>query len=112
MNRKAKIVATIGPTSETEAVIEKLLLAGMDAARLNFSHGEHAEHALRTSRLRAVAARLGRPLAILQDLQGPKIRVGALTVPVALVQGKTVFLYPEGSPQPPTANGQLLTSVH
>ncbi len=82
MDRKAKIVATMGPASQDEILFEKLLLAGMDVARLNFSHGTHESHAARILSLRAVATRLGRPLAILQDLQGPKIRVGVLPEPL------------------------------
>jgi pyruvate kinase len=76
--RKTKIVATIGPASDAPEMIERLILAGMDVARLNFSHGTHEEHAKRIALLRATAKRLGRPLAILQDLQGPKIRTGGL----------------------------------
>ncbi len=95
MDRKAKIVATIGPASDGEEVLEKLLRAGMDVARLNFSHGTQSEHAARINTLRAVAARLGKPLAILQDLQGPKIRVGMLREPINLVPGDEVQLYPE-----------------
>ncbi len=105
--RKAKIVATIGPASETEEMLEKLLLAGMDVARLNFSHGTHESHAARTSLLRRASGRLGRPLAILQDLQGPKIRVGLLPAPVVLVAGEQVVLHPE-SRQLPTADCQLI----
>jgi pyruvate kinase len=100
MDRKAKIVATMGPTSTDEAVIEKLLLAGMDVARLNFSHGTHESHAARVTTLRAVAKRLNHPLAILQDLQGPKIRVGLLTKPLTLAIGQPVQLFPEGSERP------------
>ncbi len=106
MDRKAKIVATLGPSSQDEAVIEKLLLAGMDVARLNFSHGSQAEHAARTSILRSVATRLGRPLAVLQDLQGPKIRVGALDKPILLTVGQEVVLFPQDDPPPSTADGQ------
>ncbi len=73
MDRKAKIVATIGPASQDSFTIERLLLAGMDVARLNFSHGTHETHADTISSLRSISSRLGRPLAILQDLQGPKI---------------------------------------
>ena len=69
----------------------------MDVARLNFSHGTHETHATLTARLRAVATRLGRPLAILQDLQGPKIRVGVLESPLTLVAGHKVRLVPEGA---------------
>ncbi len=100
MDRKAKIVATIGPASQDEAVLEKLLLAGMDVARLNFSHGTHESHAARTLSLRAVSTRLGRPLAILQDLQGPKIRVGVLPEPLTLAAGEQVRLYPENAVRP------------
>lgn len=116
MNRKAKIVATIGPASKDEEVIEHLLQAGMDVARLNFSHGTQEDHAARISTLRAVAARLGRPLAILQDLQGPKIRVGILNEPLNLIPEKTVQLYPEGGSNPggasiPVDFPQLFDSV-
>ena len=87
--RKTKIVATIGPACDTPELIEQLILAGVNVARLNFSHGTHAEHAARIALLRATAERLGRPLAILQDLQGPKIRTGQLWEhhPVELVAG-------------------------
>jgi len=100
MDRKAKIVATMGPASQDEAVLERLLLAGMDVARLNFSHGTHESHAARTLSLSAVATRLGRPLAILQDLQGPKIRVGVLPEPLTLAVGQQVRLYPEDAAKP------------
>jgi pyruvate kinase len=100
MDRKAKIVATMGPASQDEAVIETLLQAGMDVARLNFSHGTHESHAARTSLLRVVSKRLNRPLAVLQDLQGPKIRVGVLSAPLKLIAGQRVQLYPEGGEKP------------
>ncbi|PMP84178.1 MAG: pyruvate kinase [Roseiflexus castenholzii] len=76
--RRTKIVATIGPVSSSPEMIERLLTAGMDVARLNFSHGTHEEHAQRIQVLRDIAARKERPLALLQDLQGPKIRTGPL----------------------------------
>jgi pyruvate kinase (EC 2.7.1.40) len=87
--RRTKIVATIGPVSSTPEVIERLLNAGMDVARLNFSHGTQDEHARRIEMLREVAVRKGRPLALLQDLQGPKIRTGSLVdrTPVMLQPG-------------------------
>ena len=100
MDRKAKIVATIGPASQDETVLEKLFLAGMDVARLNFSYGTHESHADRILSLRAIATRLGRPLAVLQDLQGPKIRVGVLPEPLTLAAGQQVRLYPEGADKP------------
>jgi pyruvate kinase len=100
MDRNAKIVATIGPASSDEDVIERLLKAGMDVARLNFSHGTHESHAAQTHSLRAVSTRIGRPLAILQDLQGPKIRVGILPESLLLISGQQVRLYLEERPKP------------
>ncbi len=75
--RLTKIVCTIGPASLGEGIIEQMARAGMDVARLNFSHGTHAEHAQAIQRIRSVEVRIGKPIAILQDLQGPKIRLGA-----------------------------------
>ncbi len=97
MNRKAKIVATIGPASQDEAVLEKLILAGMNVARVNFSHGTPAEHAERIGTIHRVADKLGVPVGILQDLQGPKIRVGALPAPLQLSDGEMVTLYATGN---------------
>ncbi len=111
MYRKVKIVATIGPSSQEDAVVEKLLQAGMDVARLNFSHGTHETHAARISQLLAISKRLGRPLALLQDLQGPKIRVGVLPAPLTLLPGATVVLYPESASQPETTIGQAVIPV-
>jgi pyruvate kinase len=87
--RRTKIVATIGPASSTPEMINKLIAAGMDVARLNFSHGSHADHAQRIQMLREAARQADRPLAILQDLQGPKIRTGKLSggQPVVLHAG-------------------------
>jgi len=90
----------MGPASQDETVLEKLFLAGMDVARLNFSYGTHESHADRILSLRAIATRLGRPLAVLQDLQGPKIRVGVLPEPLTLAAGQQVRLYPEGADKP------------
>jgi pyruvate kinase len=77
-SRSAKIVCTIGPASSSAEMIVRLMEAGMDVARLNFSHGTHAEHAQTITRLRKASAELARPIAILADLQGPKIRTGTL----------------------------------
>ncbi len=76
--RKAKIVCTIGPVSASDRMVERLILAGMDVARLNFSHGDHQFHGQLIERIRKIANKLGRHVAILQDLQGIKIRVGGL----------------------------------
>src|SRR5919108_870230 len=74
--RRTKIVCTIGPASSSVEQLDRLAAAGMDVARLNFSHGTHAEHAEVIRRIREGEARWGRPIAILQDLQGPKLRLG------------------------------------
>ncbi len=76
--RATKIVATIGPASQDEESILRLLQAGINVARLNFSHGKHSDHAAVYARLRAAAASLGRTISILQDMQGPKIRTGEI----------------------------------
>jgi pyruvate kinase len=89
--RRAKIVATIGPATDTEESLEALLAAGVDVVRLNFSHGTHPEHARRLRMVRDIAERLRRPIAIMLDLQGPKIRTGTLIggEPVTLRRGQT-----------------------
>ena len=76
--RHSKIVCTIGPASRSPRVIERLLDAGMDVARLNFSHGSHADHAHSIATLRSAAVKIQKPISILADLQGPKIRTGPL----------------------------------
>lgn len=75
---KTKIVCTIGPASDSEAVLKELIENGMNVARLNFSHGTHAEHGEKMKIIRALSEEMGKPIAILQDLCGPKIRVGKL----------------------------------
>ena len=86
--RNAKIVATLGPASSTADVIERLFVAGVDVFRLNFSHGSHEDHAERYRLIRAVEAEIGRPIGVLMDLQGPKLRVGRFAEgKVALVPG-------------------------
>ena len=72
--RKTKIVCTIGPASESEEMLEKLMKAGMNVARLNFSHGSHEEHKARIDTIRKVADRLGKTIGILLDTKGPEIR--------------------------------------
>jgi pyruvate kinase len=88
--RRTKIVCTIGPASSTPDVIDRLVAAGMDAARLNFSHGSHEEHAERARLVREAQGRAGRPLALIADLQGPKLRVGDLARPLTLVEGDQI----------------------
>ncbi|MGE5173500.1 MAG: pyruvate kinase [Betaproteobacteria bacterium] len=77
-NKRTKIIATIGPASSSPAIIARLIRAGMDAARLNFSHGDRKDHILRIKLIRSEAAKAGKQIAIIQDLQGPKLRVGVM----------------------------------
>jgi pyruvate kinase len=100
--RRTKIVCTIGPASSTPEMIDRLVDAGMDAARLNFSHGSHEEHAVRAQLVRDAQKRAGRPLALIADLQGPKLRIGELESPLMLVEGDEVDVTGE-------ANGGLRT---
>lgn len=93
MDRRTKIVATIGPASEDEATLTRMIHAGMNVARLNFSHGDHADHAARIQRIRQISQRLEKPVTILQDLQGPKIRTGDLrNGSILLTPGDTLTL--------------------
>src|SRR5262245_66008450 len=74
--RKAKIVATLGPASSTREQIAALFRAGADVFRLNFSHGTHEDHRQRYDTIREIEEEMGRPIGILMDMQGPKLRVG------------------------------------
>jgi len=98
--RRAKIVATIGPASNTETVFRGLLRAGMDVARLNFSHGTHPEKVKLIQLIRRVAAEEGKNICILADLQGPKIRTGRLKnrLPVSLKTGQQLTITPRDIP--------------
>lgn len=91
--RQTKILATLGPASNTEEMIEKLFIAGVDNFRLNFSHGTHEDHAARVKMIRNIEARHGRPIGIVADLQGPKLRVGKFKDgSIALKQGMVIRL--------------------
>jgi len=91
--RKTKIVCTIGPATSAENRLRQLLLAGMNVARLNFSHGDHESHAEVIRRIRKISSETGRPIAILQDLAGPKVRVGTFSEgSVNLKPGETFTL--------------------
>lgn len=120
MMRHTKIVCTLGPASADPAILAQLIQAGMDVARVNFSHGDHAAHAETIAQVRAVAAQMERPVAILGDLQGPKLRVGALpaagfplqpgkivTLSIAPATGEIPIQYAE-LPQLVTPNDRLL----
>lgn len=116
--RKSKIIGTIGPASESREVIKQLILAGLNVARLNFSHGTHDEHARRIATIREVARELNTTVGILQDLQGPKVRVGQLINPLVLKPGERIVLYTEGDAAPddplakvPVGFAELFVSV-
>ena len=83
---RTKIVCTIGPVSRSSDVLERLIAVGMNVARLNFSHGTHAEHGEVIAAVRHISSRLGRPIAILQDLSGPKIRIGQIEAGSVLIE--------------------------
>jgi pyruvate kinase len=95
--RRAKIVATLGPASNTEATFRELVRAGLDVARLNFSHGSHEQKTELIAMVRKVAREEQKPICILADLQGPKIRTGKLVdhKPVLLVAGERLVITPE-----------------
>ena len=96
--RRAKIVCTLGPASLEAPMLEKLLAAGMDVARLNFSHGTHDQHAKTISMLRAASLKVRKGVGILGDLQGPKIRTGKLQGgSIELVPGATLNITTEES---------------
>ena len=93
---RTKIVCTLGPASSTREAIRSLVDAGLNVARINFSHGTHAQHEATIATVRDVARECEKPIAILGDLQGPRIRIGALAEPLELTQGDDLVLVPEG----------------
>lgn len=94
--KRTKIVCTIGPASESKSKIEKMVKAGLNVARLNFSHGSYKHHAMLISNVRQVSAKLNSPVAILQDLQGPRIRIGNVAKEgIKLQIGEEISLVPE-----------------
>jgi pyruvate kinase len=116
--RRTKIVATLGPTSDSPERLRALIAAGMDAARLNLSHGTHADHAERARRVRDVETEVGRPIALIADLQGPKLRVGSLKEPIMLTRGEEVTICAEDAatdgelPVAPAVIGDVLKRGH
>jgi pyruvate kinase len=93
---RTKIVCTLGPASSTREALRSLVDAGLDVARINFSHSTHDQHAATIRLIREVAEETGRPIAILGDLQGPRIRIGELPASRELADGSDVVLGPEG----------------
>src|SRR5207253_7673920 len=92
MMRRTKIVCTIGPASDSEEMIAKLIAAGMNMARLNFSHGTPDYQRDLVRKIKRVRKALNKPVAILQDLQGPKIRVGTIESGIVLLQTGQEFV--------------------
>jgi pyruvate kinase len=116
--RRTKIVATLGPASASSDVLHGLIDAGIDAARLNLSHGSHEDHAARAQLVREAQDETGKPLALIADLQGPKIRVGALDAPLPLRSGSEVTVVCAESasdgelPIAPAVVGEVLQPGH
>jgi len=116
--RRTKIVATIGPATSTREAVRALAEAGMDAARLNFSHGTHEAHSELARTVRTVQEELGRPLALIADLQGPKLRIGDLSEPRVLTTGDEVTVAGEEAavdgelPIAPAVAGEVLRPGH
>jgi len=107
MNRKAKIVATLGPACDGEGMLERLIEAGVNVVRLNFSHGTHDQHAARIAAIRSLSERMNISIGILQDLQGPKIRIGTLPSPMQLYEGQRVTFYASEG-EAPDSVGQVI----
>jgi len=115
--RRTKIVATLGPASATSDLVTGLAKAGMDGARLNFSHGTHEEHAANARLVRAAQEEVGRPIALIADLQGPKLRIGELEQPMSLRAGDKVVVTGDAAsdgelPVRPSVVGQVLQPGH
>jgi pyruvate kinase len=112
--RRTKIVATIGPSSSSEEMLARIIDAGMDGARLNFSHGRHADHAENARRLRSAQEAAGRPIAMIADLQGPKLRIGELPEKISLHKDEAIVVsgedgaHPDDLPVLPAVLGSVL----
>ncbi|HUZ15382.1 MAG TPA: pyruvate kinase [Gaiellaceae bacterium] len=118
MDRRTKIVATLGPAADSRERLRALLDAGVDAVRFNLSHGTHADHSERAWLVREIAAELGRPIALIADLQGPKLRIGELDAPVVLRSGDEITVCAEDAattgdlPVAPAVIGDVLEPGH
>jgi pyruvate kinase len=112
---RTKIVCTLGPASSSREALRSLVAAGLNVARINFSHSTHEQHAATIALVREVAEEMGRPVAILGDLQGPRIRIGDLPAPRSLVDGSDVVLTPESvatADEIPVTYEKLCDDVH
>ena len=105
MPRHTKIVATLGPASSDPAVLERIIRAGVDVVRLNFSHGKAQDHIDRATLVREVAARVGKPVAIMADLQGPKIRVGKFAEGKVMLEPGAPFVLDASRTEPGDLEG-------
>jgi pyruvate kinase len=118
MDRRTKIVATLGPATDSPERLRALVGAGVDAVRFNLSHGTHKEHSDRAWLVREIAAEVGRPIALIADLQGPKLRIGDLEEPVVLRTGEEVTVCAEEAatdgelPVAPAVIGDVLEPGH
>ena len=118
IDRRTKIVATLGPASDSRERLRALLEAGVNAVRFNLSHGTHAEHSERAWLVREIASELGRPVALIADLQGPKLRIGELAEPVVLHTGDQIVVCAEEAasdselPIAPAVIGDVLKEGH
>jgi pyruvate kinase len=116
--RRTKIVATIGPATSTHEAVRELVEAGVDAIRLNFSHGGHADHGARAAIVREVQAELAKPLCLIADLQGPKLRIGDLEAPRMLLKDEEILVVGEQHavdselPVAPAVIGDVLRPGH
>jgi pyruvate kinase len=118
IERRTKIVATLGPASESRERLRALIEAGVDAVRFNLSHGKHQGHSERAWLVREIAAEVGRPIALIADLQGPKLRIGELEEPVVLRTGDRITVCAEEAasdgelPIAPAVIGDVLEPGH
>ena len=105
MTRATKIVATLGPASSDPGVLERLLIAGVDVVRLNFSHGKAQDHIDRAVLVREIAKKLGKPVALMADLQGPKIRVGKFAEGKVMLESGAAFVLDAARTEPGDLGG-------
>jgi len=112
MKKRTKIVATIGPASSSGAVIEQLIREGADILRLNFSHGSHSEHRKTLQKIRRIAKKLRRTVGILQDISGPKVRIGEIERQFALKKGDTLTFVPEETVGYQTSSNSYVVSIN
>jgi pyruvate kinase len=118
IDRRTKIVATLGPASDSRERLRALIEAGVDAVRFNLSHGSHTDHSERAWLVREIGSEVGRPIALMADLQGPKLRIGELPEPVVLHTGENVTVAAEEAasdgelPIAPAVIGDVLKPGH